>query len=251
MYTVSALFDITVPFFVCAPPNENTFRRPCNDRDVRFMCSPNGCVAFFMESPFKWVQVIQYVPIKRKLVLSVTYLHCHAIFYNQTICFIIKGIFSSIWYQTHDDISMHDWKGIIWTHACQNRFAQNIGVELIWPSSDLLIHVKIRSLSRRNMTKETKEMLMNVFPTCPSVLKCGRPREALKLIFCANQFWPVLGPRQLQPRRDRDETISVRDRDETETLVFRISYFHTMLQARRSTAIIAHGSIIDERTSFA
>ena len=29
------------------------------------------------------------------------------------------------------------------------------------------------------------------------------------------------------------------------------SYFHTMLQARRSTAIIAHGSIIDERTSFA
>ena len=90
----------------------------------------------------------------------------------------------------------------------------------------------------------------------------------------------VLGPRQLQPRRDRDETISVRDRDETETLVFRISrdenetetitfetetrprqycrdskrdssYFHTMLQARRSTAIIAHGSIIDERTSFA
>ena len=76
---------------------------------------------------------------------------------------------------------------------------------------------------------------------------------------------------QLQPRRDRDETISVRDRDETETLVFRISrdenetetitfeietrprqycrdskrdtsYFHTMLQARRSTAIIAPGS---------
>ena len=29
MYTVSALFDITVPFFVFAPPNENTFRRPC------------------------------------------------------------------------------------------------------------------------------------------------------------------------------------------------------------------------------
>ena len=28
---------------------------------------------------------------------------------------------------------------------------------------------------------------------------------------------------QLQPRRDRNETISVRDRDETETLVFRIS----------------------------
>ena len=27
------------------------------------------------------------------------------------ICFIIKGIFSFfIWYQTHDDISMHDWK---------------------------------------------------------------------------------------------------------------------------------------------
>ena len=28
MYSVGALFDITVPFFVFAPPNENTFRRP-------------------------------------------------------------------------------------------------------------------------------------------------------------------------------------------------------------------------------
>ena len=37
---------------------------------------------------------IQCVPIKRKPVLSVRYLHCHARF-NQTICFIIKGIFSS------------------------------------------------------------------------------------------------------------------------------------------------------------
>ena len=86
--------------------------------------------------------------------------------------------------------------------------------------------------------------------------------------------------RRVRDSFSRDETISVRDRDETETLVFRISrdenetetitfetetrprqycrdskrdtsYFHTMLQARRSTAIIAHGSIIDERTSFA
>ena len=31
-------------------------------------------------------------------------------------------------------------------------------------------------LSRRNMTKETKEMLMNVFPPRPFVLKRGRPR---------------------------------------------------------------------------
>ena len=36
----------------------------------------------------------------------------------------------------NDDISIHDWKGTIWTHACQNRVAQNNGVELIWPSSD-------------------------------------------------------------------------------------------------------------------
>ena len=79
---------------------------------------------------------IQCVPIKRKTVLSVRYVNCHARF-NQTICFIIKGIFSSfIWYQTHDNISMYDWKGIIWTHAGQNRFAQNNGVELIWRSSD-------------------------------------------------------------------------------------------------------------------
>ena len=53
--------------------------------------------------------VIQCVPVNRKPVLSVRYLHCHSRL-NQTICFIIKGIFSSfIWYQTHDDISMHDW----------------------------------------------------------------------------------------------------------------------------------------------
>ena len=57
--------------------------------------------------------VIQCVPIKRKPVLSVRYIHCHARF-NQTMCFIIEGIFSSfIWYQTHDDISMHDWKETI------------------------------------------------------------------------------------------------------------------------------------------
>ena len=56
---------------------------------------------------------IQCVPIKRKPVLSVGYRRCHRRF-NQTICFIIKGILSSfIWYQTHDDISMHDWKGTI------------------------------------------------------------------------------------------------------------------------------------------
>ena len=74
---------------------------------------------------------IQCVPIKRKPVLSGRYPHCHARS-DQSICFIIKGIFSSfIWYQTHDDISMHDWKGIIWTHVCQNRFAQNNGVNWV------------------------------------------------------------------------------------------------------------------------
>ena len=52
-------------------------------------------------------------PNKKETRLPVRYLHCHARF-NQIICFIIKGIFSSfIWYQTHDDISMHDWKETI------------------------------------------------------------------------------------------------------------------------------------------
>ena len=54
---------------------------------------------------------VQCVPIKRKPVLSVRYLHCHARL-KHTICFIIKSISSSfIWYQTH--ISMHEWKGTI------------------------------------------------------------------------------------------------------------------------------------------
>ena len=57
--------------------------------------------------------VIQCVPIKRKPVLSVRYLHCHARL-KQTVCFIITSIFSSFsWYQTHNDISMHEWKGTI------------------------------------------------------------------------------------------------------------------------------------------
>ena len=57
---------------------------------------------------------IPCVPENRKPDLSVRYLYCHAIVNQTTLCFIIKGIFSSfIWYQTHDDISMHDWKGTI------------------------------------------------------------------------------------------------------------------------------------------
>ena len=32
------------------------------------------------------------------------------------------------------------------------------------------------SIGRRNMTKETKEMLINVFSTHPFILKRGRPR---------------------------------------------------------------------------
>ena len=53
---------------------------------------------------------IPCVPEKRKPVLSARYFHCRPGF-HQTIWFIFKGIFPSfIWYQTHDDISMHDWK---------------------------------------------------------------------------------------------------------------------------------------------
>ena len=67
---------------------------------------------WFFVSSFKQAS-IQCVPIKSKSGLSVKYLHWHA-YFNQTIWFIIKCIFNSfIWYQTHDDISMHDWKGTI------------------------------------------------------------------------------------------------------------------------------------------
>ena len=80
--------------------------------------------------------VIQCVPEKRKPVLSVIYLHCRAGF-NQNYMLRYLGHFLFFHLiQTHDDISMHDWKGKIWSHACQNRFSQNNGVKLIWPSSD-------------------------------------------------------------------------------------------------------------------
>ena len=45
------------------------------------------------------IYTVQCVPIKRKPVLSVEYLHCHARF-NQTILFIIKGSFSSFMWST-------------------------------------------------------------------------------------------------------------------------------------------------------
>ena len=61
---------------------------------------PHGCGVWKHRPSItdqKTIAVIipQCVPIKRKPVLSVRYLHCHARF-NQTICFIIKGIFSSL-----------------------------------------------------------------------------------------------------------------------------------------------------------
>ena len=52
----------------------------------------SAAASFFHGAKFD--KVIQCVPIKRKPVLLVGYLYCHARF-NQTICFIIKGIFSS------------------------------------------------------------------------------------------------------------------------------------------------------------
>ena len=59
-----------------------------------------------------------------------------------------------IWF---DDISVHGWK--FKTHACQNQFAQNNGVELIWPSSDLA------NPCQNKASKQT---------TCPIVLKRGK-----------------------------------------------------------------------------
>ena len=50
--------------------------------------------------------MLQYTRVSQKKgnrFLSVRYRHCRPSF-NQTICFMVKGIFPSfIWYQTHDD----------------------------------------------------------------------------------------------------------------------------------------------------
>ena len=78
--------------------------------------------------PYNKYLPIQCVPQKRKPVLSVRYLLCHARL-KQTICSIMKSMFSSfIWYQTYNDTSMHEWKRTLQTHACQKRFAQNNGL---------------------------------------------------------------------------------------------------------------------------
>ena len=102
--------------------------------EVVFWCLEWECCTFWKidGNSFKSTNTIQCVPQKRKPVFSVRYLLCHARSI-QTIYFIIKSIFSSfIWYQTHNDISMHEWKGTIQTHACQKRFAQNNGVPVCW-----------------------------------------------------------------------------------------------------------------------
>ena len=136
-----------------------------------------------------WLKdIVQCVPIKKKPVSSVGYLHCNARF-NQTICFIIKGIFSSfIWYQTHDDILMHKWKGTIklmhvkidlrrimvlsWydqvrtTNPCQNKESKQ---------------KKHDKRDKRN----ANECLFNTYFYFERV----RPCEAFKFLFCANQFW--------------------------------------------------------------
>ena len=57
-----------------------------------------------------------------------------------------------------------------------------------------LIHVRIRSLRRRNMTKETKEMLIEPsFLNGPFVLKRGRPAvKPLNLPFEMVHAWPCM-----------------------------------------------------------
>ena len=70
---------------------------------------------------------------------------------------------------------MHDWKRMIWTHACQNRFVQNNGVELIMTKFRLANPCPNKESKQKKMTKDTKEMLMNVFSTRPFILKRGRP----------------------------------------------------------------------------
>ena len=91
----------------------SVWRMYCTIKNLVLMseCSPSHLPAECLHVDS--IATVQCIPIKRKPVLSVRYLHCHARF-NQTICVIIKGIFSSfIWYQTHDVISMHEWKGTI------------------------------------------------------------------------------------------------------------------------------------------
>ena len=85
----------------------SSLRSPAFSRSTRSRAPPPPFFTLPWQIPTKiWGECppgmapIQCVPIKTKPVLSVGYLHCHARF-NQTMCFIIKGSFSSfIWYQT-------------------------------------------------------------------------------------------------------------------------------------------------------
>ena len=122
-----------------------------------------------------WWKTIPCVPIKRKPGLSVRYLHCHAIF-NETIMLHYQGHFlffhlipNTWWYLNawlkRNNLNSCMSKSICAEYHC---WVDMTKFRLANPCQN-------KESSTRNMTKETKEMLMNVFSTHPFILKRGRP----------------------------------------------------------------------------
>ena len=128
---------------------------------------------------------IQCVPIKRKPVLSVRYLHCHASF-NQIICFIIMGIFSSfIWYQTHDDISMK----ITENQPFNSWMSKSICAEWCWVD---MTKFRLANPCQNKESKQKKHDKRNANECLCNTPLCYEMWQSLLspyLLFCANKFW--------------------------------------------------------------
>ena len=105
---------------------------------------------------------IQWRPNKEETRFMSEISHYHARF-NQIICFIIKGIFSSfIWYQTHDDISMYDWKKRI--KLMHVKIDLRRIMVLSWYDKVRLAYpCQNKKSKQKEHDKETKEMLMMSF----------------------------------------------------------------------------------------
>ena len=71
---------------------------------------------------------------------------------------------------------MHDWKGIIWTHACQHQFVQSNGVELYMTKFRLANPCQNKeSKQKKHDKRDNRNAKLNVSSTRLFVLKRGRP----------------------------------------------------------------------------
>ena len=144
-----------------------------------------------LHSPlYAHIRPIQCVPIKRKLVLSVGYLHCHARF-NQTICFIIKGIFSSFfnllpntWWYLNAWLKRNNLNSCMSKSICAEYWR--------WVDMTKFRLANPRQNKKSKQKKHDKRDKGNANECLFKTSLCSETWQtplSLKFLFFANQFW--------------------------------------------------------------